>query len=465
MNIFDYLGNYHPLLVHLPIGILCLFLVMAIFISRNQLKNSRSIIRFTLLLSALSATGSSITGLLIANAGEYEGNLVTGHQIMGIALTLVSWLLWFRIEFLFRCRIAIYRTIILFITILLTLTGHAGGSLTHGSDFLAPPPVSAWFSNESAENVKITFESSAFEATSLIFNEKCVVCHGKNKQKGKLRLDNRENILAGGSSGDFITANALSSLLIERILLPLEDEDHMPPKERKQLTKDEIGFLIWWIESGASFEETLSELNLPDSLHTILTSHEIEMSDPLVPDKEVPPANYAALQRMNDLDLVVIPIADGSNYLSVSFINVVPEKSEAAMSALVLIKDQLVWLNLDYQDLSRESWNIIGELKMLRKLSLKNSNISDEFLPSLNSLSQLRQLNLVSSEVSAAGINDMRALDNLRKLYIYDTHVSASDMKSINSNFPNLEIDLGQYQVPILRSDTTVLTKKDLVAN
>ena len=34
-----------------------------------------------------------------------------------------------------------------------------------------------------------------------ILKERCFKCHGEKKQKGKLRLDSLERILAGGESG------------------------------------------------------------------------------------------------------------------------------------------------------------------------------------------------------------------------------------------------------------------------
>jgi hypothetical protein len=87
MNIIDYFGNFHPLAVHLPIGVLSVFLLLGFFIPRQELAKSYNVLRLMLLFSALTATASALTGYILYWAGSYEGNLVTGHQVLGSALT------------------------------------------------------------------------------------------------------------------------------------------------------------------------------------------------------------------------------------------------------------------------------------------------------------------------------------------------------------------------------------------
>ena len=461
MNIVDYLGNYHPLLVHLPIGVLSLFLLLAIFISRVQLQKSSSIIRFLLLISALTATGSSITGLITASGGGYDSELVTGHQVMGLVLTIVNWALWYKTDFLFQCSMQIYRLLMGLIAVLMTLTGHAGGSLTHGPEFLVPPPISEWFKSETYDRNPITMESSAFEAASAIFQAKCMVCHGRNKQKGKLRLDGKEHILAGGENGQVISENATNSLLIHRLLLPIDDEDHMPPKERKQLSKVEIDFLIWWIDNGLDFDNSLSEMNLPDSLSDILSSEEVLVENPLIPERDVAPVATHVVEGLQSFGLIVIPISGSSNYVSVSFANVLPENSNKAVRSLIDVKDQLIWLNLDYQNLDQQSWNEIGNLTNLRKLNLRSSNLDDNSIRAINKLTDIVLLNLVETKITAAGVATFENLKNLKSMFLFRTGISSSEIDEIVKMFPEVTIEYGNYTVPILESDTTVLTKQN----
>ncbi len=77
--------------------------------------------------------------------------------------------------------------------------------------------------------------------------ENCVGCHGAEEQKGGLRLDTREGVLAGGESGPVIEpGRPEESLLIEAVR---HDGLRMPPKRR--LADAEVHSLEKWIEQGA----------------------------------------------------------------------------------------------------------------------------------------------------------------------------------------------------------------------
>lgn len=453
MNLIEYFGKFHPLAVHLPIGILSIFLVLGFFIRRKELNNSFAMIRIILLVSALASSLSAITGFILMSSGSYSGNLMTAHQILGFLLTGINWLVFWKLKYLLQTRVLIFRISLFLILLPMILTGHMGGSLTHGEDFLTPPPPAQWFSSENVVEKDITSETNVYEAVSIILDQKCISCHGKNKQKGGLRLDSREALLAGGETGSLISAGS-SSLLVERITLPLNDEEHMPPKERRQLTKTEIDFLVWWVEAGANFDNTLLELDFPDSLHGILTQNVVP--DQFIPEDDVEKADIAALDRLKALGVVVQPIARNSNYLTASFVNVLTGDLSPAISALPAIKEQLIALNLDDQQLNQSSWELVGTLSSLRKLQAKNTNLDDVYLENLQSLENLVSLNLVGTQVTMAGLNTLENLGKLRNIYLYQTGVTASDFSSIQKLFPLATIDTGNYQIPILESDTTV---------
>src|SRR5688500_1769767 len=90
---------------------------------------------------------------------------------------------------------------------------------------------------------------SASKAQALLA-ERCVSCHGPEKQKGGLRLDSRKGLLAGGDSGAAIVlSNATASLLYSNVA-GLNPESVMPPKGER-LTTNEIALLTGWINDGA----------------------------------------------------------------------------------------------------------------------------------------------------------------------------------------------------------------------
>lgn len=457
MNLFEYVGKFHPLLVHLPIGILTVFVLLGFFIPRKQLQENWRIIGFILLLSALSATFSSISGYILSRSGEYETGLTANHRNLGIVLTLLTWLVFFTFKKIFKSRQWIYYSTLLILSVVMIITGHLGGSLTHGSGFLKPPNAADWFRPASNLNKQLTIHSTAFESAAIIFEQNCVVCHGENKQKGDLRLDTKEGLLKGGKAGSLLAANGSESVLLERILLPIEDDDHMPPKEKKQLTEIEISFLSWWVKNGAEFDKTLAEMNLPDSLLSIITPTKNLTVNKLVPIEEVNPADSEILEKLSSLNVLFSPIASNSNYLSVSFMNVMPDDIIPALEECSKISQQIVWLNLDYQSPEPTAWNQLSLLTGLRKLSAKNSNINDKMMAHIQAMDSLVYLNLVGTNVTASGFENIKNLKNLESIYLYQTNISSAGYNQIRKLFPQTQIDSGNYMVPTLASDTTVL--------
>ncbi len=84
-----------------------------------------------------------------------------------------------------------------------------------------------------------------------IFEFNCVECHRADKIKGELRMDSHEWILKGGDSGPALVAGKPDeSLILERVMLPADDSDVMPP-EGGPLKPEEIELIRKWIAAGA----------------------------------------------------------------------------------------------------------------------------------------------------------------------------------------------------------------------
>ena len=62
------------------------------------------------------------------------------------------------------------------------------------------------------------------------------------------------------------------SKLLRRILLPVNDDDHMAPGGKPQLGAREIAELRWWVESGASETNTIAGLRPPKDILNILAA-------------------------------------------------------------------------------------------------------------------------------------------------------------------------------------------------
>lgn len=415
-----------------------------------------------LLLGALSAAVSCITGYLLANGGDYDGKLVSNHQWMGISVAILSFILW--IIYQKVKSNAILGTIAVVLIVLISITGHLGGSLTHGSDYLTAPLKSGSTKGGAAippiPNVQEAFVYQ--NAIQPLFQNRCYSCHGSEKQKGKLRLDQEAYILKGGEDGQtLVKGKADDSELMKRILLPLNDEDHMAPKEKPQLTNNEIALLKWWIDNGADFKKKFKDLPQPENIKTILVSlqkgesgaGQIKASD--IPAEEVSAVDNKVLKKFIDAGITVFPVAQHTNYLSANFINA-QSMGKDVLDLIKSIEKQLLWLKLENNKVNDQTLTAIKDCKNLTRLNLNNTQITDAGLASLKDLEQLQSLSLVGTKITAKAINQLKKLKSLKFLYVYHTGIAKADLAGIKKLLPKVSLDTGNYTVPKVDQDTTV---------
>jgi uncharacterized membrane protein len=259
----EFIGKFHPLLVHLPIGFLVLLGAFELLALRSKLPQFTDASRVVVALTFPVTLASVVCGWLLAGSGDYEGSNLFWHRWLGTALGLATLLLlglhWCGLFRLYRW--ALWPTLAL-----LVVASHFGGSLTHGSDFLAWPKKKRVAGNPSAAD-NIAAQVVYPNAILPIFNKYCASCHGPDKVKGGLRLDTLEHLRKGGDSGSPIEPpGATQSLLGKRVSLPLEDEDHMPPDGKPQLTKHHLAIINWWLDAGAPIDKTFQDLNPPPEI-------------------------------------------------------------------------------------------------------------------------------------------------------------------------------------------------------
>ena len=91
-----------------------------------------------------------------------------------------------------------------------------------------------------------------------IFEAKCLECHNPNKVKGKLLMDTAANLLKGGETGAGLVAGQPDkSLIVERLVLPKDHDDIMPPKGGP-LAANEIATIKQWIAEGAKWPDGIA---------------------------------------------------------------------------------------------------------------------------------------------------------------------------------------------------------------
>ena len=457
--LFDFTGRLHPVIVHLPIGILLLACLFELLTSSKRYGNFRPVIQIMIFWGMLAAVAAVVSGLLLEGSGEYEEEFVEPHEWAGISSAIVSVLLY--VLYKKHVRRNVVKSVSFIVLVLIGVTGHLGGNVTRGPEFLTEPFDQSSNKIITLKPIPNIQQAAAFnDVVQPILKEGCYNCHGPNKQKGKLRFDEKEAIIKGGKNGKTVVAGKPEeSEMIKRLLLPLDHEDHMPPKNKAQLTKQQISVLQWWVNTGADFNKKVSELKQTGNIQPVLLALETGIVTPEnemteVPEEPVNAADTVVLRKLFADGVMVMPVARNSNYLSASFVTA-SSKADTLVKSLQPLKKQLISLKLDESNVNDSTLTAVSDLSNLRRLQLSNTAISDQGLVKLKKLKDLGSLNLVGTKVTAKGILQIRDLKSLKYLYLYKTSITAEEREELKKSFPETTLDFGNYSLPMLAADTT----------
>ena len=461
LSIQHFIGNLHPALVHLPVGI---FFVCCVYqFTPAAAAGTTAFGRVALWTGCISALLSCISGLLLSGSNDYDASLVSTHQWMGISLFAFSVVLLVLEYRMLLVRLKKLSYLLLFV--LLVITGHLGGSLTHGSDYLSD----AWNDEgdeKATRKVIVNMDSANLYADLVqpVLQQKCYSCHGKNKQKGELRLDKESLIMKGGEDGVILVpGDPQKSDLVKRLELPRNHDDHMPPKEKPQLTEQDIRLIHWWVQTGAGFTNRIHELKRSPEIDRLLSTYmqDSDLSEPesLIPLKPVEKADAKSLEALGRLGIVISSVAQNSNYLQMNCVNA--DSLTYANSKLIAgLKKQLLWVRAGHPAVTDSVLQNIAQCNNITRLQLDGSGISDAGMKEIAKLDSLQYLNLVGTAITATGLAHLKDLKNLKSIYVYHTAIKKEELASLKKIFPSANIEFGGFLVPTLVSDTTEVKMK-----
>lgn len=478
-----FFGHFHPLIVHLPIGFLLVAGVLEVGRRLGKIGVSDPTISVVLFWSAVSATLACVFGYLLSLGGGYDAEILEEHQGQGIGVALFAWVAWVMKSDRFGDRIPFapifYALALVQSIVLLLIAGHHGGSLTHGSDYLTqytPEPFRTLAGIPPRKENEVAIKPIADVNQALVYEQvvnpilqaRCVQCHNAEKSKGDLRYDTAEMFKKGGEGGPvFVAGKGLDSEMIKRCLLPLEDDEHMPPKGKTQLTDSQVAILSWWIDQGASFDKRVADLNVTEAVKPALTqlggagevqrvgkeggittptttgpADPSDRPEPEVLTKKVALANPKALEAVRKTGLLVIPLSKGQNQVEVSAVNA-KNFTDANAATLPALSEQVVWLKLSNTQIGDAALIQIAKLKNLHKLHLEQTKITDAGLKNLKGLQNLTYLNLYGTAISDVGLAELTGLKNLRTIYLWQTNVTPTGLAQLKKAMPQLEISGG----------------------
>ncbi len=302
-----------------------------------------------------------------------------------------------------------------------------------------------------------------------IMKAKCVACHGEEKKKGKLQLHTFAAIMKGGSEGatTVIPKNIKESLMLVRANLPKDDDDHMPPSDEPQLSKEEAAVLKWWIESGASDKLTVAAAK-PDAategILTVLLGKGLPKADTTTA-KVVKPKPKALTDaekkqiaeisaKMQALNASLMPLAQDTEQLRLSVINAADKFGDKELALLEPIAQQIVWVDLARSLVTDTASVTLLKMVNLERLHLENTKITDAGVAKLGGLKNLEYLNLYGTKTTDGGIAKLSAAKKLKKLFAWQTGVTKAGATALEGQVTGLKVNVGLSEAEIAKLTT-----------
>lgn len=447
--ITEFIGHFHPLVVHLPIGILIFTFILELIQLKSKTKFDQAILLGTF-IGTTFAIVSATMGWLLSMDGGYDEQLLNSHQYAGwilcfFCIVLIITKKCFHAFLYFNQLIKFLWGIII---IVLFLVGHFGGSITHGADYLildlsaGNKEVNKVLSIDSISALPPEKQALVNIYKGLIYpllDAKCIQCHNSEKKKGNLQLTSIDLTLEGGIKGPAITPfRANESLMIQRMLLDPANDKHMPPRGKPQLNNKELGLIYWWVQHGASVNDNLGNALLNDTVKNLIASKIV----PTFPALSLPTTSLVDSNKINtlkQLGLIVHPISKGVGYFDLSAMNA-SQLNDLETQKISILDSHLVWVNLANTKITNKGIANLSSCKNIIKLNVAYTLLDDEAIILLNQFTKLSYLNIVGTSITDNGLAKLNPSNNFKSLYCWNTKVTQSGVDNFKKQYPNIQI-------------------------
>ena len=474
-------GRSHPLLVHFPVALL----VVAAASELGGLWRrspevgamARGLVWFALPATFAAAfagwTMSERDPVSRAMASTLEWHRWTGVGVLALTVLCV----------LLRQKTSAFRGALFCGAIGVGVTGHLGGTMSWGDGYLLEP-IQSWraanartelapesvaglentpavpvrpaagvllggpSSLDVSEETKPRLKDPEAESTPIkmefvkdiqpILERYCVECHGPRKKKGGLRL---EPIDAAFPTGDedfwtMLPGDGESSLLVQRMLLPRDDDEAMPPKG-DAVPADEIQKVITWINAGAHGPGLE---HIKRAATKAVDERRLDPLGVLEPTEAEQALIDTAVAALRDRGVVVQAVAQRHYGLEVNLSLLRPAASDEHLDLLRGLEPVLVRLDLSRTAVTDEGFAQVAALPELRDLRLGGTQLGDAIAPVLKQSPKLTRLNLYGTKCSEALLPTLSNLESLERLHIWGSKISGDSAIEFATANPELRV-------------------------
>jgi len=467
--VLESFGRLHPLLVHLPLGLV--FAAFAVEVTR-LIQRRPTVSAFTpiaLGLAALGAVAASGTGWFFAES-ESSSDSLFWHRWLGISASIVLIALAWLAARAMRSSgegtqiTPIVRSVLLASALLVGWVGHLGGDMVWGENYVLQPILKAWMGAPTKDDTGAKEgagtgtepDKLAYYTSNVlpILQDRCYQCHGNGKHKGSLSMDVRSSLVSRDSRGSWIVqaGDPAHSLMIERCMLPAEDDDAMPPKGDR-LKASQLEVLRTWIAAGAvmpagSATGEASEVGgvrgAPVPASTAESRGPVKVAKgrsaglPALSDSQV--AEAAAL-RGNGINAV--PLSVGASTFAVS----IPGGKgvgDVALAALIPIAPQIEELSFARAAVSDAGMMQMPSMPLVRSVRVDNTALTDVGITVLLSRTlEAETVNLVSTSATDGVFMVLAKLPRLQRVYVFNTQITSQGIDRFRATHPGVEIVVG----------------------
>lgn len=447
MNWEIFIGRFHPLLVHLPIGIFILgFCFELLFrFGFQKLVPSRKVVILTYILGLLAGVFAALTGWLLSFSNDYGIKPLNDHKQLGI-VTLVVMLL----VIVYQVRAPASKDRIKLAAsslalLLIALTGHFGGNLTHGPDYLVQygPSFLQDDSMSFKDQIRKKDPDSLVIYRDLIhplIQSNCLECHSAEDKKGGLKLETYKDLFREANHDiPVLAGNPDLSELFKRISLPKNHEKVMPPRG-PGIGYTDTQIIRYWIENGADSLATFHPEKMSKELIGLFKrDYELDFSPrPYYEKVKVDSLDASLLEGLRTSGFKVSYLGANNLLLDVEYTGDTIQKEQ--MNALNQVSGQITFLKIRSCNLTDDMIEEMADLPHLTRADLSNNPITGRIIPFLIERSHLEMVNLNETLFTREAVQKLLGKSGLSRIYLSNTGILPEEIADLKKTFADVEI-------------------------